>query len=97
VRLYGQTSRAAPLLPPSHHKVMHDIMVCRTAALGGPTAQCPHCGFERHAYHSCRNRHGPTCQTLTKAQWVADCQAELLPVPSFHGVLTRPHALNPLG
>ncbi|MBI3326734.1 MAG: IS91 family transposase [Nitrospinae bacterium] len=71
-------------------------MVGRTAELGGHTEQCPHCGFERHASNSCRNRHGPTCQTLTKAQWVADRQAELLPVPYFHCVFTLPHELNPL-
>ena len=83
-------------MPLSAHKVMHDMTVCRTAQLGGHTAQCPHGGFERYAANACRNRHCPTCQTLTKAQGVADRQAALLPVPSFHCVLTLPHALNPL-
>ena len=95
-RLSGEASRAASPMPPSAHKVMHDMTVCRTAQLGGHTAQCAHCGFARYASHSCRNRHCPTCQTLTKAQWGADRQAELLPVPSFHCVCTPPHALNPL-
>jgi Putative transposase/Transposase zinc-binding domain len=75
---------------------MHDMTVCRTAQLGGHSEQCPHCGFERYAYNSCRNRHCPKCQTLTRAQWVADRQAELLPVPYFHCVFTLPHGLNPL-
>jgi hypothetical protein len=96
LRHYGATYRATHHVPPSHHKVMHDIMVCRTAALGGHAEQCPQCGFERYAYNSCRNRHCPTCQTMTKAQWVADRQAELLPVPYFHCVFTLPHELNAL-
>lgn len=58
--------------------------------------QWPQCGFERYAYHSCRNRPCPKCQSFTKAQWVADRQADRLPVPSFHPVFTLPHALNAL-
>lgn len=96
LRHYGESYCAAYRVPPSHHKVMHDILVCRTAALGGHAEQCPQCGFERYAYNSCRNRHCPKCQTLTKAQWVADRQAELLPVPYFHCVFTLPHELNAL-
>jgi hypothetical protein len=46
-------------------------------------------------YHSCRNRHCPTCQTRTKEAWVAARQRELLPVPYFHLVFTLPHVLNP--
>lgn len=72
------------------------MTVCRTPQLGGHIEQCPHGGFARYAYHSCRKRHYPKCQTMTGAQWVADCQAECLPVPYFHCVFTLPHALNPL-
>jgi len=96
VRLYGDAYRAAHSVLLAYHKVMHDLVVCRTAQLGGHTEQCPSCGFERYAYNSCRNRHCPTCQTWTKVQWVEDRKAELLPVPYFHVVFTLPHALNPL-
>jgi hypothetical protein len=65
-------------------------------ATGGHAEQCPQCGFERYAYNSCRNRHCPTCQTITKANWVAARRAALLPTPYFHTVLPLPHALNPL-
>jgi Putative transposase/Transposase zinc-binding domain len=75
---------------------MHDILVCRTAALGGHAEQCGQCGFERFAYNSCRNRHCPKCQTLTKEKWLEDRKAELLEVPYFHCVFTLPHDLNPL-
>jgi hypothetical protein len=75
---------------------MHSIQVCRTAYLGGHMEQCDTCGFERHAYNSCRNRHCPKCQSLTKAQWLENRKSELLPVGYFHTVFTIPHELNPL-
>jgi Putative transposase/Transposase zinc-binding domain len=96
LRLHGDTYGAAHPVPPPHHKVMHDIMVCRTAKLGGHAEQCGQCGFERYAYNSCRNRHCPKCQTLTKEKWLEDRKAELLEVPYFHCVFTLPHELNPL-
>lgn len=96
MRLYGQTYRAAHPVPPPHHKVIHDLMTCRTAELGGHAEQCGQCGFERYASNSCRNRHCPTCQTLRKEKWREDRQADLLAVPSFHCVFTLPHDLNPL-
>jgi hypothetical protein len=96
LRLYGQTYGATHPVPPPHYKVMHDIMVCRTAELGGHAEQCGQCGFERYAYNSCRNRHWPKCQTLTKEKWLADRTADLLEVPYFHCVFTLPHDLNPL-
>jgi hypothetical protein len=45
---------------------------------------------------TCRNRHCPKCQSLAKARWLDDRQAELLPVGYFHLVFTLPHELNPL-
>ena len=84
------------LLPLSHLKVMHSIQVCRTSYLGGHVEQCDSCGFEKHAYNSCRNRHCPKCQALTKAKWLEDRKSELLPVGYFHTVFTLPHEINPL-
>src|SRR6516164_6970365 len=71
-------------------RIMSAITTCRTAALGGHVEQCDDCGATRIAYNSCRNRHCPKCQGLTRAQWLADRQAELLPVPYFHVVFTLP-------
>jgi hypothetical protein len=96
VRLYGPAFRAAHRLPPAHLKVLQAIASCRTAVLGGHREFCAHCGFERYAYNSCRNRHCPKCQSLAKAQWLGQRQAELLDVPYFHNVFTLPHQLNPL-
>ena len=35
------------------------------------------------AYNSCRNRHCPKCQAAAARRWLADREAELLPVPTF--------------
>lgn len=71
-------------------RVMAAITACRTAALGGHVEQCDDCGTTRIAYNSCRNRHCPKCQGLARAKWLAERQAELLPVPYFHVVFTLP-------
>jgi hypothetical protein len=96
LRLYGDSYRRTHVVSPAQHTVMEAIIACRTADLGGHAEQCPQCGVERYAYNSCRNRHCPTCQTVTKVQWVEARQAELLPGPYFHTVVTLPHDLNPL-
>ena len=73
-------------------KVMSAIERCRTAALGGHVARCENdgCGHTVIAYNSCRNRHCPKCQGAAARNWLADRQAELLPVPYFHVVYTLP-------
>jgi predicted Zn-ribbon and HTH transcriptional regulator len=96
VRLYGAAYRHDHPLPLTHQRVLQAIERCRTAALGGHLEACNRCGFQRPVYNSCRNRHCPKCQTLAKAQWLADRQAELLPVGYFHNVFTLPHELNDL-
>jgi Putative transposase/Transposase zinc-binding domain len=74
----------------SERRVMSAIMACRTAALGGHVEACDDCGATRIAYNSCRDRHCPKCQGAARARWLADRQAELLPVSYFHVVFTLP-------
>jgi predicted Zn-ribbon and HTH transcriptional regulator len=74
-------------------KVMAAIENCRTAALGGHVARCEDCAYTTIAYNSCRNRHCPKCQGAAAKQWLADREAELLPVPYFHVVFTLPAAI----
>jgi hypothetical protein len=71
-------------------KVMAAIEQCRTAALGGHVEQCPDCGHTQIAYNSCRNRHCPKCQGAVAKQWLAERQADLLPVEYYHVVFTLP-------
>jgi hypothetical protein len=74
-------------------KVMSAIENCRTAALGGHMARCQDCQHTSIAYNSCRNRHCPKCQGAAAREWLADREAELLPVPYFHVVFTLPAAI----
>jgi len=71
-------------------KVMSAIESCRTAALGGHVARCEKCSHTQIAYNSCRNRHCPKCQGAAAKEWLAEREAELLPVPYFHVVFTLP-------
>jgi hypothetical protein len=75
-------------------KVMSAIERCRTAALGGHVARCEDCSHTLIAYNSCRNRHCPKCQGAAAKEWLAEREAELLPVPYFHVVYTLPAAIR---
>jgi len=77
-------------------KVMSAIERCRTAALGGHVARCENeaCGYTTISYNSCRNRHCPKCQGAAAREWLAEREAELLPVPYFHVVYTLPAGLR---
>jgi Putative transposase/Transposase zinc-binding domain len=74
-------------------KVMSAIERCRTAALGGHVERCENCAHTIIAYNSCRNRHCPKCQGAAAREWLAEREAELLPVPYFHLVFTLPAAI----
>jgi hypothetical protein len=71
-------------------KVMSAIEHCRTAALGGHVEACEDCGHRRIAYNSCRNRHCPKCQGAAARTWLAEREADLLPVCYFHVVFSLP-------
>src|SRR3989454_1109520 len=94
-RRYGAAyrQRHAGSLSRGQRRVMSAIELCRTAALGGHMEECDSCGHQRPAFNSCRNRHCPKCQSLARAQWLRDRQAELLPVPYFHVVFTLPEEI----
>ena len=65
----------------------------RTAALGGHVARCEDCAHTAIAYNSCRNRRCPKCQGAAAKQWLAEREADLLPVAYFHVVFTLPAAI----
>jgi Transposase zinc-binding domain len=96
IRHHGEAFRQAYAghLGYVERRIMGAITACRTAALGGHVEQCDDCGATRIAYNSCRNRHCPKCQGLARAQWLAERQAELLPVPYFHVVFTLPASVG---
>jgi len=73
-------------------KVMSAIENCRTAELGGPCRTLRERDVRSHGdrYNSCRNRHCPKCQGAAAREWLAEREAELLPVPHFHVVFSLP-------
>jgi len=98
-RRHGDAFRAAQGNRLSHEqlKVMAAIEACRTQALGGHVERCEDCGVTRIAFNSCRDRHCPKCQGLSRLQWLADRRTELLPVPYFHVVFTVPAPIAAIG
>jgi Putative transposase/Transposase zinc-binding domain len=78
----------------TQRRVMTAIETCRTEALGGHVERCEDCAHTRIAYNSCRNRHCPKCQWSAATRWLAEREAELLPVPYFHVVFTLPAAIG---
>jgi len=71
-------------------KAMAAIECCRSAALGGHVLHCGACDTQQIAYNSCRNRHCPKCQGASAKRWLADREADLLPVEYYHVVFTLP-------
>jgi Putative transposase/Transposase zinc-binding domain len=98
VRRYGPAYRAqyGEQLLPSQQAALTAIEACRTAALGGQVFSCPDCGTVRYSYHSCRNRHCPTCQHDAAQSWLAAQHELLLPLPYFLVTFTLPAELRAL-
>jgi len=95
LRAHGEAFRRAHAghLSLGQLKVMSAIEACRTAALGGHVARCDDCRHLAVSYNSCRNRHCPKCQGAAARAWLAEREADLLPVPYFHVVFTLPGPL----
>jgi hypothetical protein len=98
VRAAGPAYRAAhgDRLLPSHRRALADIVACRTAALGGSLYACDQCHALEYRYHSCRNRHCPTCQQDRAQQWLERLRARLLPCDHYLLTFTLPQELRGL-
>jgi hypothetical protein len=88
--------RWGQVLSDQQRKVLRDIGLCRTAALGTHLERCDRCSYETVAYDSCRNRHCPKCQSSARDRWLLKQASSLLPVPYAHVVFTVPEQLAPL-
>jgi len=95
LRVHGEAYRRAHAghLSLGQLKVMSAIEACRTAGMGGHVARCDDCERLAVSYNSCRNRHCPKCQGAAARAWLAERQADLLPVPYFHVVFTLPEQI----
>lgn len=80
------------------HQLRHlnNISRCHTSSLGGTLLECQKCGHHNYIFHSCRNRHCPSCQGSKIEDWIKRQQSYLLDVPYYHVVFTMPSDLNQL-
>ncbi len=96
LRLHGQDYLRSHTLSTPQAKAWRAICACRTAALGGQCMACGDCGHSHWQYHSCRNRHCPTCGARAKDAWLQARIAQVLDVPYTHLVFALPHEFNGL-
>ena len=92
-RAHGEAYRKSHALNAQQRKAMRAIETCRTPVLGGRVDICDQCGQVQVVYHSCRNRHCPTCQSMSQARWIQGRLRRLLPTRYFHVVFTVPDDL----
>lgn len=98
IRLHGAAFRAhvGDHLLPSQARVLRDLAACRTAYFGGHLTQCDHCDRQVVRYHSCGNRHCPTCHGPHTERWLETQRAQLLPCPYYLVTFTLPSQLRAL-
>jgi hypothetical protein len=98
VRRVGQDylARFGDRVLPSHRQAIRDIVACRSPDLGGHLEACDSCGHRSFSYHSCRNRHCPTCQGDRVQRWINRHLRLLLPCPYYLITVTAPAQLRPL-
>jgi hypothetical protein len=96
VRQYGSAylQRYGKATFPQQRRVLRDLALCRTAALGGHVRRCDQCGHTDICHDSCRNRHCPKCQAAARAEWMEARAEDLLEtVEYYHAVFTLPDEL----
>jgi hypothetical protein len=94
VKTFGKSFLKSSLLSPQQTKVLHQIVSCGTATLGGHKELCDSCGAIRYHYNSCGDRHCPKCQYTKQIKWIDTLQKQALPVKHYHIIFTVPHSLN---
>jgi len=96
IRRHGEDFLAAhgKSVTSAHHRILRNLVDCRTSALGGHLDECDTCGHEHPSYNSCRNRHCPKCHASATADWFELHREMLLPVSYFHVVFTLPAVLR---
>ncbi len=93
---HGLGLGAAAGLSAAQRQSLYRIAACRTGRLGGHAEVCPDCGeLAEFIPHSCRDRLCPVCRGAEAHAWLEARQAEALPVPYFHVIVTlpRPYSL----
>jgi hypothetical protein len=94
IRSFQQSFLACHNPNPFQQKVLENISLCRTAALGGHKQKCTHCDHEHISYNSCRDRHCPKCQNKERELWIQQIKDILPKGRYFHVIFTLPASLN---
>lgn len=94
VKEFGRLLMEKDNLSPQQIKVLHNLIQCRTASLGGHEEACDNCGETRYSYNSCGDRHCPKCQLYKQSKWIEKLEDEALSVKHYHIIFTVPHCLN---
>jgi len=95
-RRHAASFRALHPLARQPARVLAAVSSCRTQTLGGHLDVCTHCGLVRPVYHSCRDRHCPSCQAWRQDDWIDARVEKVLACGHFHAVFTLPSELRPL-
>lgn len=95
-RLYGEEYRANNGMTKKQHEVMTAVANCRSSWYGYHEDICNKCGHVERDFNSCRDRHCPKCQGISRRKWVNARLSAILPVPYYHVVFTLPHLLHSL-
>jgi hypothetical protein len=77
-------------------ETVHQLLACRTPALGCHVYQCPECGRYAVVPHWCKPRFCPTCGKHATDRWADAVLNDLLDVPCHHLVLSPPGQLRPI-
>ncbi len=78
------------------HNVMNAVINCRSEWYGYHEDKCDQCGHVERDFNSCRDRHCPKCQGISRKKWINARLADILPIPHYHVVFTLPNQLQPL-
>ena len=90
---HGDEFRSNNAMTEKQHNVMNNIMNCRTEWFGYHKDECDNCGHIESDFNSCRDRHCPKCQAVSRKKWINARLGDILPVPYYHIVFTLPHLL----
>lgn len=77
-------------MPPSHLRVIEDVLACRTEVMGGHVYHCQDCGERFYVLHGCGNRACPSCHYGRTMKWLEARREQMLPCPYYHLVFTLP-------
>lgn len=93
---YGNEYRRNNGITKKQHQVMTAIAYCRSDWFGYHEDECNKCGHVELDFNSCRDRHCPKCQGISRRKWIKARLADVLPVPYYHVVFTLPHRIHSL-